>query len=346
MFIHYIKIAFRNLLKYKTQNIISIIGLAVGFVCFAFSALWIRYEMSYDNFHPKADRIYRVNMALFKWNTVESGNSDVINTPYPLANWLKSNFPEIEEACAIRGKRSEPLLLLYLDQNFCKIFDLPLPEDIFLEGRTDRPIAVIPEFNNEETVKFIKDLQNWDVTIQTITPRWPANTNIQFNTIIPMTSRFTKEFDNWDFRIEFTYMEDVFDEYFKSEQALLTLLSFMTGVCILIAIFGVYSLTSLSCERRRKEIAIRKINGAEVPDIMNIFFKEYLLLLALAALAAFPTGYIIMKRWLEGYVKQTSMDAWLYILIFIAVFVVIVFSIVSMVWKAANQNPAKVVKAE
>jgi ABC-type antimicrobial peptide transport system permease subunit len=134
--------------------------------------------------------------------------------------------------------------------------------------------------------------------------------------------------------------------HFKSERALLTLLSVMTLACILIAVFGVYSLTSLTCQQRKKEIAIRKINGAEIVDIMNIFFKEYLILLALAALVAFPAGYVIMKRWMESYVKQTSMDAWLYVLIFLMVFVVIVFSIVSMVWKAANQNPAEVVKSE
>jgi ABC-type antimicrobial peptide transport system permease subunit len=156
-----------------------------------------------------------------------------------------------------------------------------------------------------------------------------------------------KEFsDQGEFEINFTYMEDVFEEHFKSERALLTLLSVMTLACILIAVFGVYSLTSLTCQQRKKEIAIRKINGAEVVDIMNIFFKEYLILLALAAIVAFPAGYIIMKRWLEGYVKQTSMDAWLFVLIFLIVFVVIVFSIVSMVWKAANQNPAEVVKSE
>jgi len=68
MFTHNLKIAFRNLRKYKTQNIISIIGLAVGFVCFAFSALWIRYEKSYDSFHQKADRIYRVHTNLYNLN--------------------------------------------------------------------------------------------------------------------------------------------------------------------------------------------------------------------------------------------------------------------------------------
>lgn len=57
---HYLKVAFRNLVKYKTQSLVSIIGLAVGFTCFALSVLWIRYEMTYDTFHNGADRIYMV----------------------------------------------------------------------------------------------------------------------------------------------------------------------------------------------------------------------------------------------------------------------------------------------
>ena len=758
---HYFKIAFRNLRKYKTQNIISIVGLAVGFVCFAFSALWIRYEMSYDSFHPKADRIYKVNMALFKWNTIESGNSDVIHggTSYALASWLKSNIPEIEDACAIRRgpTASGNISSFCIDYSFCKIFDLNLPEDLFVQGRANRTVAVINEFNNEEISKTLKKDFDWNVQISM--SKWPANTNIQFNTAIPITLRYSdKQLNNWEmrafstyilvkdganikalkekldkieipkwpgpvslvltplkqlryndptgntqsdikfshiqifsiagilvilcslfnhltlhitrvkmrlhelalrkvngasnkqiaailyvdflliillslvvgfmlmalllptfreyagignsnvsiyaeltvyavlliasgliaggipilyfrkqvlnesikrssnsgsnnffrkaillvqliislglmfssavfikqiyflqhtdlginrrniaavstevfpltspyaeqikqipgivdalpitstdflsemsisaqtadykkdgkwinytysiiladehffdfFRIEitegrsfsndttnnsvynetavkelgeevfshsqlnkkvgvaqdfyltpttkakpvcifypgsdgfksiaykyeegkrrqtqeaiknwmykefpnqgefginFTYMEDVFNEYFKSERALLKLLTVMTGACILIAIFGVYSLTSLSCQQRRKEIALRKINGAEVLDIMNIFFKESLVLLAVAALFAFPAGYFIMERWLQNYVKQTSMDAWLFVSIFLTVFIVIIFSTISVVWKAANQNPAEVVKS-
>ncbi len=61
---HYFKIAFRNLLKYKTQSIISIIGLAVGITCFALATLWIRYEMTYDTFHRRADDIYLVRAQL------------------------------------------------------------------------------------------------------------------------------------------------------------------------------------------------------------------------------------------------------------------------------------------
>ena len=55
MITHYLKVAFRNLVKYKTQTLISIIGLSVGFTCFALSVLWIRYEMTYDNFHERSE---------------------------------------------------------------------------------------------------------------------------------------------------------------------------------------------------------------------------------------------------------------------------------------------------
>ena len=58
MITHYLKVAVRNLLKYKTQTIISILGLAVGFVCFALSVIWIRYEMTYDTFHENAEQIH------------------------------------------------------------------------------------------------------------------------------------------------------------------------------------------------------------------------------------------------------------------------------------------------
>ena len=58
MILHYLKVAFRNLLKYKTQSIISVLGLAVGFTCFALSAIWIHYEMTYDAFHEDAEQLH------------------------------------------------------------------------------------------------------------------------------------------------------------------------------------------------------------------------------------------------------------------------------------------------
>ena len=58
MLLHYIKIALRNLRKYPTQTAISVLGLATGFVCLSLSALWMRYENTYDTMHEDYERIY------------------------------------------------------------------------------------------------------------------------------------------------------------------------------------------------------------------------------------------------------------------------------------------------
>lgn len=87
---HYFKIAFRNILKYKAQSIISILGLAVGFTCFALATLWIHYEMTYDDFHEGADRIYFVG----RKNLVENENTIFASSrlPYAVHKQLKLDF--------------------------------------------------------------------------------------------------------------------------------------------------------------------------------------------------------------------------------------------------------------
>ena len=81
---HYLKIACRNLLKYKTQSIISILGLAIGFTCFALAVLWIRYEMTYDTFHEGFDRIHLVYQ---KSALSDTGVTTTI--PYPVSTSLE-----------------------------------------------------------------------------------------------------------------------------------------------------------------------------------------------------------------------------------------------------------------
>jgi ABC-type antimicrobial peptide transport system permease subunit len=140
--------------------------------------------------------------------------------------------------------------------------------------------------------------------------------------------------------------EEEYDKYLKSENALIKLLAFGSVICILICVFGFVSLVSLTCQERRKEIAIRKINGATTGDIITIFIKEYFLLLLAGAIIAFTTGFFIMQRWLENYVKQTSISAWIYLLIFCAMALVLVLCVGWRVYRASVENPAEVVKSE
>ena len=127
-------------------------------------------------------------------------------------------------------------------------------------------------------------------------------------------SLFAKDYPEVHYRL--VNVMDEYNAYLKAETLLLRLLAFVSTVCILVSAFGIFSMITLSCERRRKEVAIRKVNGARVGDILSLFAREYLLLLAAAAVVAFPVGYVLMKRWLESYVEQTPVSVWIYIVIF------------------------------
>lgn len=141
-------------------------------------------------------------------------------------------------------------------------------------------------------------------------------------------------------------MDDVYKAYYKSEQILLQLLGLLSVTCLIISTFGLFSLVTLTSEQRRKEIAIRKINGASILNILNIFFKEYCILLIVSATIAFSVGHLLIKPWIESFVKQTEINWWVYILIILFIVLVIGVSVFSRIWKAARSNPATVIKIE
>lgn len=149
-----------------------------------------------------------------------------------------------------------------------------------------------------------------------------------------------------DRKIDIHNEEEMYGRYLRSEDMLSRLLGFASFVCVLTALFGIYSLVTLTCEQRRKEIAIRKVNGAKVYDILALFFREYMGMLCLSALLAFPVTYAIIKHWTESYVRQCPISPLPFIGMFISMALVVAFGIGWRVWRAANENPAEVIKNE
>ena len=149
---------------------------------------------------------------------------------------------------------------------------------------------------------------------------------------------YVKRYEGGDFYFEDA--EEEFDTYLESELNLQKLLNIITGVCILIALFGVWSMIMLTCEQKRKEIAVRKVFGATTKDILDMFFLEYMSLQTIAAVVAFPIGYACMKPWLEQYVVQTEISWWVYVGIFMAVALLVALCVGWRVWKTATAHPA------
>lgn len=147
-------------------------------------------------------------------------------------------------------------------------------------------------------------------------------------------------------QILFYDMEESYEAFFKSERAMLFLLSIVSGVCILISVFGVYAMVSLTSEQRRKEMAIRKVNGASVSAVLYLFLKEYAVITLISASVAFLISYRIMQTWLENYVNRTTIDSWIYWAVGMFVFSIVTSTVLIRVWQMAHIQPAVELKKE
>ena len=96
-------------------------------------------------------------------------------------------------------------------------------------------------------------------------------------------------------------VSELYDRLNDSEQTGLKLLFVLSVVCLLISVFGVYAVATATMKRRRKEIAIRKVVGADTGDIIYLFFRHYILQVVVAGIIGIPIAYAIMNSWLQGY---------------------------------------------
>ena len=112
MFGSYIKIALRNLFKQKSLTLINAFGLSMGMVCFILIMFYVRFELSYDRFHKKAEQIYRV--------VIERTYPDKVRywgrTAFPIAKTFKKEYPEIVGSIRLVSNNNT-LLIRYKDKN-------------------------------------------------------------------------------------------------------------------------------------------------------------------------------------------------------------------------------------
>ena len=196
---NYLKVALRNLRRYKTYSFINIFGLAVGIACCLLILLWIQDELSYDKFHKNADRIYRVS-AEFNY----AGRPDhFAHTPAPLAPALCNEFPEVIGAVRFAGGWRE--LIAYgdkqfwvrrfvrADPNIFDVFTFPLAKGDPQKALKELYSIVITEemaqkfFGDEDPLGKILNVGTEgreDYKITGVLKNVPSNSQLQFDCLV------------------------------------------------------------------------------------------------------------------------------------------------------------------
>ena len=130
------------------------------------------------------------------------------------------------------------------------------------------------------------------------------------------------------------------------EYNLKDIILFFAVISIIITLLGVYSSITLDTERRQKEVAIRKVNGADVPQIILLFARLYIILLLCSAIVAFPLVYVVLMLWKQMYTVFFDCGLLFWLCIFLIVTFITGFTILFRILRIAKTNPAEVIKNE
>lgn len=151
---------------------------------------------------------------------------------------------------------------------------------------------------------------------------------------------------NPELPFDFEFIDESFNSLYSSERRLSFLLTYLSIFAIFIASLGLLGLTSFTAEQRTKEIGIRKVMGASILSITRMLSVEYLQLIILANLLAWPISFYLMKLWLQDFSYRINIPFWPFIAALIGTLVVALFVINLQTMKTASQNPVKSLRYE
>ncbi|HXB11362.1 MAG TPA: FtsX-like permease family protein, partial [Bacteroidia bacterium] len=145
---------------------------------------------------------------------------------------------------------------------------------------------------------------------------------------------------------EYFFMNDKFQSLYKSDLQLQRASLIATILNLLIVFFGVVGIVSFTILKRTKEIAVRKILGADTKKILLLFVKEYSISILIANIIGWPLAYFITTKWLQSYAYRVEQTIFPFISVSIIMFFVIILIIVIQCYKAAVSNPVNSLRTE
>ena len=149
-----------------------------------------------------------------------------------------------------------------------------------------------------------------------------------------------------NYPFEYAFLDADFNDMYRAEKRMGRVLRAFAAFAVLIACLGLFGLAAYAAERRTKEIGIRKILGASIPEVIALICREFLVLIGLANLIAAPVTYILMRNWLERYAYRTAVGAALFAGVLILSLAAGLLTVMFQAIRAASANPVKSLRYE
>lgn len=151
---------------------------------------------------------------------------------------------------------------------------------------------------------------------------------------------------NVDQPFSYAFMDEDFNNMYKVEQKTGTILGIFAALTIFVACLGLFGLATFTAEQRTKEIGIRKVLGADIPQIIGLLSKDFLKLILIACVMAFPLSYWTMSKWLQDFAYRIDISWFVFIVAGFSSAIIASLTISYQAIKAALANPVKTLRTE
>ena len=149
---------------------------------------------------------------------------------------------------------------------------------------------------------------------------------------------------SYPFDIEF--YDTIFNQIYQKETNLRSLVTLFSLLSITLSLVGVFGLVVFDTQFRRKEIAIRKVHGSTIREILGMLNKQYIYILGICFVIASPIAYYMIEKWLESFAYKTPIYWWIYAMALFVVLATTTATVTFQSWRAANSNPIDSLKTE
>ena len=145
---------------------------------------------------------------------------------------------------------------------------------------------------------------------------------------------------------EYTLIEDILSKMYQDDRRVVRIYTLFAAVAILISLLGLLAIALFDISQRRREIGLRKVNGARARDIYPLLLRKYLAVLGVSALVSVPLSWLAITLYLQGFAHKAPLTPELFVVAVLVTALLSLFTVMWQVYRAAHVNPAEVIKRE
>jgi predicted permease len=238
---------------------------------------------------------------------------------------------------------------IILNQAAIKVMGLkdPVGKNVKLFGDTKQIIGVVKDFHYESLHETVKPLYMMLITPGG-NPWYKIMARIQAGNEKETMDRIRQYYEDYNpgFPFDYHFLDEAYQKLYASELRVGILSRYFAGLAILISCLGLFGLAAFTAQKRQKEIGIRKVVGASVPDLVVMLSKDFFRMIIIALLIAVPLSWWEMNKWLNSFAYRIHINAVVFLIAGASVILVTLITISFQSAKAAFANPIKSLRSE